>query len=164
MTHTEQIAQLARMLADELGCRPTDFSAVEPVFVPDSRQFLRIISFGSNLVFAGDSELLGWCRDAFAGEAPAHVLDGSNLFRLEEALRAHGHRLTGKARPDHLRRGIAADQPLGQRIHRGEQQDSQQHQQDAAPGCGMGRGGDQGSHGSVVAEPDAGVEAGREFG
>ena len=48
--------------------------------------------------------------------------------------------LPGKACPDDLRRGVILHEALCQRIHRSEEEEGRQHQEDALAGGGVGRG------------------------
>lgn len=95
MNKKEKLKKLIEDAAKKMECCPEDFYKSSPLFVYSDQDFM-MKSFGSNIVMRGSKALIDWCKDRFENQSPEDIMDGNNLYMIENKLREHQQKLSGQ--------------------------------------------------------------------
>lgn len=88
------ITRAKRQIEKTINSEEGIFSKDKNVFIRDQTEFLKIITFGSNLVFVGSEEMITWCKERFANQRPETVLEDSNREMLNLKLSEYNKKLS----------------------------------------------------------------------
>jgi len=96
MDRHEKVRAAKKQHAEIWKCDASAFDSDENVFIETGDTFFEIITFGHNAVIRGDAAIVDWCREKFKKTFARDIMDGDNLFGLDNKLRSMGKKLGGE--------------------------------------------------------------------
>lgn len=95
MNKKERLNLLVKDAAQNMGCMPDDFKKYGNVFLYSEKEFM-MKSFGNNIIMRGNENIINWCKDNFNDETAEEIMDGDNLYKIENKLREQNQKLSGQ--------------------------------------------------------------------
>ena len=96
MTKQDKIALAQNCITKAWACPTDSFTKDENLIMETNQAFFEVATFGHNAVIRADKSIHDWCVSTFA-DVPANlIMDGENLYLIEQKLRENGHRLSGE--------------------------------------------------------------------
>ena len=101
MTKHDKIKYAQSYVSKALSCPDDSFSRKENIIFETNNDssFFKVITFGNNAVIAADKAIFTWCVENFSKMSFSAIMDGENLYAIENKVREYGKKLGG----EHLR-------------------------------------------------------------
>lgn len=99
--------QIKKNIAAHYDIDQVVFDKKEHVYLETESSFFQMISFGKNIIYMGDAQLMSFCQEQFGSLSPEVVMNSRNLYRLDTKLQESGYYLDGEhlsfIQKDHVR-------------------------------------------------------------
>jgi len=96
MTRPDKINYVQSVIAKEWLCSEDFFNKKENIFLEADKTFFEIITFGHNAVIRADKKIIDWCTNLFTNMPASEIMDGENLYLIEQKMREHNKKLGGQ--------------------------------------------------------------------
>lgn len=95
----KKLQQVKTHIAETYEVSGDIFDRHENQYVVSDHKYFEMVSFGKDIVFFGNEQMLDFSKTQFHGMTTNQVMDGRNLYLIDHQLRQSGYELSG----EHLR-------------------------------------------------------------
>ena len=96
MTKQEKVLYAQDCISRTIQYSKNPFSGSRNIILETDQTFFEMMTFGNNAVIRVDKEIYDWCVGKFADTRAKFIMDGDNLYSIEDKLRQYGKQLSGE--------------------------------------------------------------------